>query len=202
MSRGLDSTTVSKLSSRYLSMFHLVTIELDTPIRLTDHYHDIEYNFTGSLETFTSNGRLVGLDSIKETQKLSNPTVSISLSGANSADISLALTESFSDKRVVVRRGLFDDSGETAMSNIIAEPFTIFDGRISSWGISNNPQEGESVVDWKVESHWADWERVAGRKTNNEDAQLYYPNEVGFEFTSQILGETAWYAEKRTVYVV
>lgn len=192
MSRTIDAATIAVLGNADLQMFHLVTFEFATAFRLTDHFHDISYDFGLGTETFLSNARLQAISSVDESIDVENPSITITLTGANAADISLPFTESYSDRRVVVRRGFYDTSGQTQDANIIVQPFIIWDGRVDSWGIVDDPTAGESTVSWKINSHWADWEKVAGRKCNNQDAQLYYPTEEGFNFTYAQIGDVLW----------
>jgi len=192
MSRNLESTTIAALSNEKLISFHLLTFYFGTPFRLTDHQHQLTYDFGSGTETFLSSGRLASSGSIKETLELSNPSISVILTGANEADIALALTEDFNDRRVVIRRGFFDGTGETTDSNIIAAPFIIFDGRVNSYTITDDPTSGESSVTWSLVSHWADWEKVNGRKCNNQNAQLEFPSEDGFSHTYDQVGQRNW----------
>jgi len=192
MSRDLHADTLNSLSRSDLETFHLFTFEFSTPFRLTDHPHDIVYNFGLGNETFLSTGRLKNFSTVEETSDISNPSINISLTGANSADIALALTEKYSNRRVLVRKGFFNTTGATRNIDIVAKPFIVFDGRVDSWSIVDDPQGGESTVTWKISSHWADWEKIAGRKCNNEDANLYFPNEKGFSFTYDQIGDRIW----------
>jgi len=192
MSRNLNAATSAIIGNQDLQIFHLITFYFTTTFRLTDFAHDINYDFGLGTETFLSTGRLASTSSFTEEMQLANPSISLVLTGANSADISLALTENFNNKRVVIRRGFYDSSGDTADINIIADPFIVFDGRVDSYAIMDDPQSGEGTVTWKIASHWADWEKVAGRKCNNQNAQLFFPNEEGFSHCYDQIGQKSW----------
>jgi hypothetical protein len=192
MSRTLHANTIAAIGSENLEVFHLVTFEFSTPFRLTDHAHDISYDFGSGSETFLASGRLVSSGSVEETLDITNPTISLTLTGANQADISLALTENFNNVTVIIRRGFFDTSGDTTNSNIVLDPFIIFNGRVDSWAIKDDPLKGDSTVTWKIASHWADWEKVSGRKCTNQSAQAFFPNEEGFSHVYDQIGEKTW----------
>lgn len=192
MSRDLHASTSAIIGNSDLHSFHLLTFYFSSPFRLTDHAHDINYNFGSGTETFLSTGRLASSQNVEETLKIANPTIDITLTGANEADVSLALTENFNNKRVVIRRGFFDSSGNTSDSNIISDPFILFDGRIDSYTINDNPSTGESTVTWRIASHWADWDKLNGRKCNNQNAKLYFPNEEGFSHCYDQIGDKVW----------
>lgn len=196
MSRDLHANTLAVLDNQNLQVFHLVTFYFTVPFRLTDHVHDINYDFGAGTETFTSNARLTGSANIEETLEISNPTINIILTGANTADLALPFSEDFNDARVVVRRGFFNNTGETTDSDIIADPFILFEGRADSFSISDDPSSGESSVTWKIVSHWADWGRVNGRKCNNQQIQSHnggeFPNEEGFSHCYDQIGDKLW----------
>lgn len=192
MSRVLDASTKAALSNDALHFFHLVTIEFGTPVRLTDHTHDLSYDFGSGSETFLSTARLGGIGAMTETLAPSNTSISLDFTGANLADISLALTEDFTDSRVIIRRGIFDTSGQTRNANIVGKPFIIFDGKAESFDISDDAQEGKSTVTWKIASHWANWHKSKGRKSNPRNAKQYYPNETGFDHVYNQIGERLW----------
>lgn len=192
MGRELDAATLAAIDSQYLTVFHLFTFEFSTTFRLTDWAHDISYNFGAGVETFTSSPSLSSFDSSAEDTTINNNSINIELSGVDQTNIAIALTENFNNKRVVIRRGLFDNTGETATANIIGKPFIIWDGRINSYSIVEDILSGNSNVTWNVASHWADWEKSAGRRCNNEDAQRYFPTEMGFEFTYSQIGDKQW----------
>lgn len=201
MTRNIHNDTKAILSNPDLQTFHLITFYFTSTFRLTEHQHNITVNLGSGDETFLASGRLATAGDAAETLELSNPTISITLTGANEADIALALTEDFTDKRILIRRGFFDNSGSTADSNIIADPFILFDGRVSSFSIVDDPQGGESAVTWNITSHWADWEKVKGRKCTNQSAQgdvdpatgnKIFPNEDGFTHVYDQIGSKTW----------
>lgn len=180
------------LSQPDIQVFHLVTFNFDSPFRLTDHSHDIQYDFGSGVETFLSSGRLSSMSNVEETLDITNPTITIVLTGANQADISLALLENFNNRQVIIRRGFFDSSGQTTSANILQSPFIIFDGRVDSWEIADDPSKGESAVSWKITSHWVDWDKVAGRRCNNQSAQAFSSTEQGFSHVYDQIGEKTW----------
>lgn len=193
MARTLDAGTLAAIQAdTNLQMFHLVTIYFTTPQRLTDHAHDISYNFGSGIETFTSSGRMMALSNVEEQQGISNPDINFSITGANSTDIALMLTENYTNVRLIIRRGFFDSTGATADSNIVGKPFIIFDGRINSWGFNDDPQSGNSTIVYNVSSHWVEWERTNGRRSNNKNAQLYFPSEKSFSYVYDQIGDRIW----------
>jgi len=192
VSRDLHAQTSAALSNSDLQIFHLVTFYFDTEMRLTDHAHDISYDLGAGTETFTSSGRLSSATDVTEDLEMSNQKFTIVLTGANEADIALALAENYNNKRVVVYRGFYDDTGATTDANIIPTPFILFEGTVDSFSINDDPEAGESNVAWKIASHWADWDRVTGRRCNTQNAQAYFADEEGFSHVYDQVGEKTW----------
>ena len=197
MSRALDAGSLAAIQDdQDLEMFHLVTMYFTATDRMTDHPHDISYNFGAGSETFTSTARLVSISPVAESQDINNPTITIALSGASTSDIAVMETEDYTNVRVIIRRGFFNSTGETTDSDIVGKPFTIFDGKVSSWSFADNPYTGESQINWEVTSHWADWERTNGRKSNNESAQTNNNNEFSsdesFSYIYDQIGDRQW----------
>ena len=73
---------------------------------------------------------------------------------------------------------------------IIADPFLLYRGKIESFEI----QEGEkdSTVGLSIVSHWADFEKKNGRKTNNTSQQRFFSTDVGMDFASQTVQDIRW----------
>lgn len=193
MSRTLDAGSLATIQAdTNVQMFHLVTIYFSTVQRLTDHIHDISYNFGSGTETFSSTGRMMGVENVVEDQAVSNPSINFAITGANAADIALMLAENYSNTRLLIRRGFYDTSGSTQDSNIVGKPFIIFDGKINKWSINDDPISGTSIINYEVSSHWQDWERVNGRKSNNQNAKLYFTTDNSFSFVYDQIGDRIW----------
>ena len=192
MARGIHANTVAVLGNDALQSFHIFTFLFDTPFRLTTHSHDISYDFGSGIETFTSTGRLVGTGDVVETLSPSNQSISLTMTGANEADIALALLEDFNDRQVIIRRGFYDSTGQTTDANILLDPFIIFDGRVNSFSIDDDPIKGDSSVTWDVASQWANWEKVNGRKCTNTSAKQTFADEEGFSHVYDQIGDKTW----------
>ena len=68
--------------------------------------------------------------------------------------------------------------------------FYFIRGKIESFEI----QEGEkdSTVGLSIVSHWADFEKKNGRKTNNTSQQRFFSTDVGMDFASQTVQDIKW----------
>jgi hypothetical protein len=82
-------------------------------------------------------------------------------------------------------RGFLNDS-----QALIADPFLLFDGRISNFSLEENATG--SSVSIIVASHWADFEKVSGRRSSINSQKLYFPTDEGMEFSSQTSQKIKW----------
>jgi hypothetical protein len=89
------------------------------------------------------------------------------------------------NKEAKVYRGFLNDS-----QALIADPFLLFDGRISSFTLEENATT--SSVNIIISSHWADFERISGRRTAENSQKLFFPNDKGMEFASQTAKKIKW----------
>ena len=80
---------------------------------------------------------------------------------------------------------MLDDNGA-----LIADPFLLYKGAIDTFSI--NETNTESLVNLTIVSHWADFNKVSGRKTNNSSQQRFFSTDVGFDFSSQTVLDLKW----------
>jgi len=182
--RGMSAAMQTGIAESNLRMFHLVEFHFSTIDYLTDWYIDLLWNSN----TYLSSGNLINFENITESI---NPTVAklkATYSGVNQENIAIALTENYTDKQVLIYRGLLDSNHA-----IIVDPILIYDGRIDYYELMENPGEnGTSLLNWYISSHWADFEKVSGRRNNNTDQQNLFTGDLGFEFTSEIVKDLQW----------
>jgi hypothetical protein len=187
MPRPLHDDTINILDDSYLEYFHLYEFYFSTPVYLTDYYRAIVYGG----KTYHPSASIEGYSAVKENIDINNNKVTISMSAADGNNIRIALNEYYTNKRIVIYRGFFDGDGQTD-EHIVANPFIIFDGRVDSYSIEDDPIEGKSSVTWNISSHWADWEKTQGRTCTQNNAKLHYPNEDGFKFIYKQIGNKIW----------
>ena len=86
---------------------------------------------------------------------------------------------------MTIFRGLLADD-----NSIIADPFLLYAGNIESFSV--NESDKDSVVNLGVVSHWADFDKKNGRKTNNTSQQRFFSSDVGMNFSSQTVQDIKW----------
>ena len=128
---------------------------------------------------------LLNVSNFTEEIDITKTTLSLSLSGADQTFISTVLSENITNDEVTVFRGLLADD-----NSLIADPFLLYKGNIESFEIQE--REKDSVVGLSIVSHWADFGKKNGRKTNNTSQQRFFSTDVGMDFASQTVQDIKW----------
>ena len=190
--RDISAGMQTELALERSQLLYLLKIEFsDVTLYITNAYRDIEFNDPeDGLQTFLASGAMLAVSDIEETSELQVASVTIQLSGVDQTSIALVLGKQYLDRRVVIYKGSLDTD-----ELLVSSPFMIFDGRMSSPTIEENPDDGKCSVTIECTNQWVDFERVSGRLANYEHFQLYVPGDKFFEFTSEMtkFKDIKWY---------
>lgn len=181
MARGLTSAVNTELATDSLNPVTLVYLGVASGSRYTDHYKDVSYN----ANTYTASSIFLSASEVSESSEVQVSNIQLTFSGADQTITSLFLNNNYMNKDVEVYKGFLNSS-----QTLIADPFTLFKGKIESFSVDE--EINNSIVNISVSSHWSDFERVQGRKTNTNSQQIYFANDVGFDYASQAVAELRW----------
>ena len=185
MTRSLSTAVKNHLATNEIKHVHLITIGFGTPQNITDCVHDLTSSISGSSVTYSSSKFLVSYPEVSEETDISKSSISIALSGADQTYISIVLAENVVNDSVTIYRAFLD-----ANNAIIADPFLLYKGTIETYSI--NETEDSSALILNVVSHWADFEKKSGRKTNNTSQQRFFSTDKGMEFSSETVLDIKW----------
>jgi len=185
MSRNLTTAIKNALATNDIRPVHLLTIGFSTPVNFTDCSFPLTSSVSGSSVTYSPSDFVIGVSDFTEEIDVTKSSLTISLSGADQTFISTVLNENVTNDEVSIYRGLLDSS-----SSLIADPFLLYKGNIENFAV--NESEKDSVVNITVVSHWADFEKKNGRKTNNTSQQRFFSTDVGMDFASQTVLDIKW----------
>ena len=185
MARTLTTAVKNELLTGQIRPIHLIEIGFSTPVYITDCGFDLTSSISGTSRTYTASPFLVGGSSFEEQTDITKTTLSLSLSGADQTFISTVLNENVVNDSVDIFRGFLNDSNA-----LIADPFLLYDGQIDTFSIQET--ETDSTVNIGIVSHWADFDKVQGRKTNNTSQQRFFSTDVGMDFSSQTVLDIKW----------
>ena len=182
MTRTLTAAVKTEIAKGQVSTRLIVDLMLSTPVYLTNH----DRNITWNSNTYQAGGGYLRLaDAPRESGEVRVNTVIMELEGVSATWRSLLLAGGHMDNQVIVRR-VFLDSADA----LIANPVIILDGRMAGY----NYKEGgaSSLVTVAVASHWADFEKTAGRRTNTHSQQLHFSDDTGFRFAAEAVKDILW----------
>jgi len=181
MARSLSASIISELATNSLNPVELVYLGVENGYYFTDHYKNITFDSN----TYASSSVYLGSSEASESSEVAVNNLVVNFSGADQVIISLFLQNEYMDKRAWVYRGFLNDSQE-----LISEPFLLFDGRIENLNIEEN--ETTSNVNISIASHWADFDKIKGRRTNTNSQRLHFSSDKGFDYASQTAKEIKW----------
>jgi hypothetical protein len=181
MTRSLTAGVIAELATNKLNPVELIYLGISTGTYYTDHYKNL--TFDGN--TYTASSLFLGSSEVQENADVAVNTLSLKFSGADTTIISLLLNNNYMNKPAKVYRGFLNDS-----QALIADPFLLFDGRISSFTLEEDTTS--SSVNIIVASHWADFEKTSGRRTTENSQKIYFPNDKGMEFASKTAQRIKW----------
>ena len=204
MSRTLDASIISALSSGDIEPFFAFKMEFDTTTLLL--YTGLGTITIGS-DTYTGVGSLLSFTDVEESADIGAKKVTITLSGIPSTNLSLALTEPYQGREVTILFGirnanvvyLIDENGDfilTEQGGLIdvtdsTEPnasATLFVGYIDQMDITEGPETSSiSVV---LESKLLELERSRVLRYTSAIQKALYTGDKGFDFVDELQGQT------------
>jgi hypothetical protein len=185
MTRSLTTAVKTELATNDIRPIHLITIGFSSAVNITDCSFSITSSVSGSSVTYTASDFILGISNFSEETELSKSSIGLNLSGANTTFISTVLNENVINDSVTIYRGFLDST-----NNLIADPFLLYKGQIEEFNIQES--DTESVVGLSIVSHWADFEKKNGRKTNNTSQQRFFSGDVGMDFSSETVQDIKW----------
>ena len=185
MTRSLTTAVKNELATNDIRPVHLITIGFGTPVNITDCSFPLTSSVSGSSVTYSSSDFILGISNFTEETDITKTSINLTLSGADQTFISTCLNENVVNDSVDIFRGFLNDSNA-----LIADPFLLYSGQIDTFGI--NEQKNESTVVLQIVSHWADFDKTNGRKTNNTSQQRFFSTDVGMNFSSQTVQDIKW----------
>lgn len=186
MSRTIDAATVTALAADSFRLANLLQMDFTIPspqniVRLTDWGHDL----TALSATWDSSPHFMGVTTATESGELRVSSVTVRLSGVEQTFVSLFLNNQYHDVRLRQYKAVLDSSAA-----VVGAPILVFDGRISDFGMGDS--ESDVVIEVVAASHWANFDAIAGRRTNHNSQQLFFSGDLGFEFAADTVEEIKW----------
>jgi hypothetical protein len=127
------------------------------------------FDITWDNKTYTSQGDFLGFSNVSEDFDVKIGKFSIYLSAINVNLVNKLYGKDFEGRRVAIRKAFLDFDPMTL--DIVDQPILVFDGIIYNIIITETAATASMQVE--CSTLWADFERTAGRKTNNQSNWLF-----------------------------
>lgn len=182
MSRSLHADVLTEIAKDSFTTCLLVEFSLlSTVHRLTDASHDLVYNSN----TYSASDYFLDFDSVNESSEVRVGSVSMMLSSIGSTHTNELSSGQYIGKQFLAYRAFLDSSGA-----IIGDPILIYDGRVDGYSISDSGDS--STITVSIASHWSDFGKKSGRKTNPNSQKLHFSSDEGFEFSAMSVTDIKW----------
>ena len=185
MTRSLTTAVKNQLATNDIRPVHLITIGFSTPVNITDCSFSLTSSVSGSSVTYDASDFVLDISSFNEQTDLTKGTLNLTLSGANTTYIAVVLNENVINDDVTIYRGILDSN-----NSLIADPILLYKGTIEGFDINEN--KTTSLVNLKVVSHWADFDKKAGRQTNNESQRRFFSSDIGMRHSAKMVKDLKW----------
>jgi hypothetical protein len=126
-------------------------------------------------DTYTGAGNLIGVSSIDETTGIEARGASFNLSGANSAILSLALTEDYQGRAITAFFGVLD----TTLS-LVSDPIILFKGIMDVIRLDDSGNVATITV--AAENRLIDLLRTKTRRYTEQDQKAEFSGDTGCDF--------------------
>ena len=187
--RQLDSSILNELANTdEHDIAHLVNLSFKSPegstqtIYVTDYHTDIDVGGN----TYVALGRLLGISPVQTESDIKVQDIRLSLTGVDSVYFSYVLSYYYTDQKVEIFTAFMEDG------DVLGDEIKIFEGRLDSPTISDNPDTGESVVQITASNYLSDFDRKIGRYTNNSQQKAFFPNDEFFSLWGNIDDDMVW----------
>lgn len=181
MTRSLHADVKTEIAKDSFTTCHLIEFTLTTLHRITDASHNLVYN--GNL--YSASEHLLEFASINESSDVRVGNVNLTLSSVEDTYLTELLSGGYIGEQFLAYRAFLDSSGA-----IIGTPVLVYDGRIDGYDVDDS--RDSSVITLSIASHWSDFQKRAGRRTNANSQKLYFPTDEGFEFSANIVQDIKW----------
>ena len=178
MARGLSNALKTELANQSIKPILLVEINFPTPQRLTNHYKDITHNSN----TYSASGHLLSITTKSENAELDVANFTVQLSAVDSAFTSILLNNNVSNDQVTIDIGLLNST------DTLIDTYQYDKGFIESYRINTK----NATIDLICTSHFSDFSRVAGRRTNEGSQQRFFSTDRGMEFAGLTVQDILW----------
>jgi len=178
MSRTINASLLTALTGNLVEPYYAVELFFDSgTLRFWTGIGDR----TIDSNTYTGTGSLLNIGSADEVNDLSAKSMSLSLTGLDSAIVSLVLQEPYQRRQAKVYLG------EKSVSEVVQ----IFSGQMNTMSVDDAPDA--ATVTLVIESKLVELERAANWRYTDENHKSRYSGDTFFSYVQAIQdAQVAW----------
>ena len=188
MSRSLPSAVTDELAKNKITYVDLLELHFDGSDAqyLNNGAFNIEVDTSTSTgQTFLANGNLLSFDLVSETESAKVNEINIVLSGVNTTFANLFLNSDYVERRVVIYRQFFNQTGAK-----ISTPIMMFDGEIKNFTLKEDQQT--NTVSITSASVFYNFDDNNGRRSTSGSQQRHFPTDKGMNYAAQTTKDIRW----------
>ena len=174
MSRDLTTSVETEIAKAAVEPVVFCKMELSSDLYLWSGYGNISWDS----QTWTGLGDLGKITPVKETVEVAAQSMNFELSGIPSTLLAIALDEDYQGRAVTLWLGFISNNA------VVSDPINIFSGRLDVMQITENG--ATSTITVNAQSRLADLLKKREWRYTNEDQQIAYPGDKGFEFVNAL----------------
>jgi len=177
-----DARAITALKSDDFNHALLLKIQF---ARGTQYWTDYGHPLIHAGDIYSSVSSFISVSSVSDSTDITVGSFLITAQNVDKSTMAVVLTQPISGRRVDVWRAMIDDDGS------IIDVFGVqLNSRMSSWTAAENSETATVTIE--AASHWADFNRTAGRRTTPASQQRFFPNDTAFEFAHSIVKPVKW----------
>lgn len=178
MSRNLTSAVQAAFEASNVAMLVLVELDFESATQYLNNSGQI---VTWNGHDWRGVGAMGAIEAVEETAGVQATTLTMKLSGVETGQISIMLSENYQGRSAKIYAAALD-----ADYSVLADPVLIFQGLMDQMQLDIGQK---SEITLTVESRLADLERPRVRRFNDADQQEQYPGDKGLAFAEQMVSK-------------
>lgn len=164
------------------NLYHAILVHIDFEgghVRITDNFQDVTYDGND----YEAAGGFLDIGSIDEDAELRNNSTQLKMSALTGVMPAILLGENVINRPVTVTRVFLDDNHQIDAAVLLLK------GSIAAATLDDSNGDDATIT---IASHWANFDKVSGRRTNSTSQQRHFPNDTAFRFAALGDREVKW----------
>lgn len=179
---------IAQLESDKFMFAELIEFALNTDIYLTTASYDITTATatSGGTQTYLAQGSFLNYSGVRHSDELRVNNVSLILSGSTATFVNMVLQDQYLHRTVKIYKCWINLTTRA----IIDQPVLIYSGTMTGGEV--NDTQSECQVTMTTSNEFYDFERITGRRSNDNSQQRYFPGDRGMLYSTAAIADIKW----------